>query len=321
VLALFGLGLVALFVRRAGVSAISQQLGRLGPAALSLLIPYTLGTCVSALPWARLLPSTARPPLSAVILSRFAASGANALLPLFGVAGEPSRLLWLRADARARGVAAIVLDRLLYNSASALLLLVAAVVSLDTRLPRALQVTLGTIALAILLVTLVGAWLVARLGVGERLSRLLRKLLGRTYGEPRFGEQVDEALQRALNGEKNALGFGLMLHFSARLVLATETYLALRCLHTPAGAAEALVLATAPIASGFFASSIPSQLGVQEGVLMFMCNALGLGSALGVTLSLLVRVRQLVFVPLTPLLLALAKSPQRSRVASYGTNP
>ena len=148
----------------------------------------------------------------------------------------------------------------------------------------------------------------ARVGVGERLSRLLHQLLGKAYGEPRFGRQVDQALQRSLSGEPSALISGLLLHFIGRSVLAVETYLALRCLHAPADAADALVLATAPIASGFFASSIPSQLGVQEGVLMFVCDALGLGSALGVTLALLVRLRQLVFVPLTPLLLALAKS-------------
>jgi len=320
-LALCGLILVAVFVQRAGVGAVSRQLGRLGPAALSLLVPYALGTCIGALPWARLLPAAARPPLSAVIVSRFAASGANALLPLFGVAGEPSRLLWLRADARARGVAAIVLDRLLYNSASALLLLLAAVVSLDTRLSGTLRAALGAIALAILLVTFGGAWLVARMGVGERLSRLLRKLLGSAYGEPRFGKQVDEALQSSLGSERGALVSGLFIHFIGRCVLASETYVALRCLHAPANAAEALVLATAPIASGFFASSIPSQLGVQEGVLMFVCSALGLGSALGITLALLSRLRQLVFVPLTPLLLALAKSPQQPRLPSYGTNP
>jgi glycosyltransferase 2 family protein len=312
--------LVAVFVQRAGAGAISLQLSRLGPAALSLLFPYMLGTCIGALPWARLLPSSARPPLAAVILSRFAASGANALLPLFGVAGEPSRLLWLRADARARGVAAIVLDRVLYNSASALLLLVAAVVSLDTRLPRALQATFGGIALLILLVTCGAVWLVARLGVGARLSRLLRKLLGSTYGEPHFGKQVDDALQSSLSSRRRSLVSGLMLHFIGRLVLASETYVALRCLHAPAGPAEALVLATAPIASGFFASSIPSQLGVQEGVLMLICHALGLDSTLGVTLSLLIRLRQLVFVPLTPLLLVLARSSQRPRV-TYGTNP
>jgi hypothetical protein len=308
-LALGGLALVALFVQRAGVGTIARQLGQLGPAAFLLLVPYAVGTAVGALPWAILLPAEARPPLTATIVSRFAASGANALLPLFGVAGEPSRLLWLRSDERARGLAAIVVDRVLYNSVSALLLLVAAIVSVQTKLPNGIRLGLGVIALAILLVTCAGAWVVARIGVGERLSRLLRKLLGSHYGAPSFGKQVDHALQGLLNGDKRALLSALLVHFVGRCILASETYVALRCLHAAASPAQALVLATAPIASGFFASSIPSQLGVQEGVLMFMCNALGVGSALGIALALLSRVRQLAFVPLTPLLLALAKSP------------
>src|SRR4051794_14761199 len=107
-LALCGLGLVGIFVSRIGVGPIARRLGELGPDAIWILVPYAVGTAIGARPWARLLPATARPRLAGTIASRFAASGANALLPFFGLAGEPSRLLWLRRAARAQGLAAIV---------------------------------------------------------------------------------------------------------------------------------------------------------------------------------------------------------------------
>jgi hypothetical protein len=303
-LLLVGLLLVVSFAWRVGISAIGRELGRLGPSAVLIVLPYAVGTSIAAWPWARLLPAALRPGLGATVASRFAASGSNALLPFFGVAGEPTRLLWLAPEARARGLAAIVVDRVLYNSASALLLLLAALAAGSTRLSADLRTAAGAIAILTLLATLTGGWIVARAGVGQKLSRILRKLLGSTRDHG-FGAEVDQALQQFLTRDRAALGSGLLLHFAGRAAMAAETYVALRSLQAPTTLAEALVLAAAPIASAFFASSIPSQLGVQEGVLALTCHALGLSAVLGITLALLIRLRQLVFVSLTPILLTL----------------
>jgi hypothetical protein len=317
-LPLLGLLLVLLFAWRVGISAIGRELSRLGPSAILVLVPYAVGTSITALPWPRLLPTALRPGLGATVASRFAASGSNALLPFFGVAGEPTRLLWLPPAGRARGLAAIVVDRVLYNSASALLLLLAAFASSATRLSGNLRTAAGAIAVLTLLVTLAGGWIVARAGVGQKLSRVLRKLLGGDRGD-RFGVDVDQALQQSLTRNGAALGSGLLLHFVGRAAMTAETYLALRSLHAPATLAEALVLAAAPIASALFASSIPSQLGVQEGVLTLTCHALGLSTVLGLTLALLIRLRQLVFVALTPILLTLPDS-EHQRVRPFETD-
>src|SRR3954464_645045 len=123
VLLLLGLGLFVVAVSRAGMSAIGAQLLRVGPRAVWLLLPYAFGTAIGALPWATLLPSELRPRLLGVVSGRFVASSANALLPFFGLAGEPTRLLWLGPNARSRGLAAIVVDRVLYNCSNGCLLL------------------------------------------------------------------------------------------------------------------------------------------------------------------------------------------------------
>src|SRR5262245_41836075 len=115
---LAGVALVAVFVARAGVADVASQIARAGPKALWSVVPYAVGTAIGAFPWGALLPRGVRPAASALISSRFAASSANALLPFFGMAGEPSRLLWLPALARAKGLAALAVDRLLYNSAN-----------------------------------------------------------------------------------------------------------------------------------------------------------------------------------------------------------
>jgi uncharacterized protein (TIRG00374 family) len=313
VLLLVGIALVVLFVHRIGARAIGAELSRVGPSAFLIIVPYGLGTALSAFPWSWLLPEASRPPSSALIAGRFAASGANSLLPFFGLAGEPTRLLWLPVEARAAGLAAIVVDRVLYNSGSALVLLLGSAISLYTQLPRFLSAAAAVTSLVILAVTLGALYSVAHFGVGTRLQGLLARVLGDAYREGHFGESVDAALQGLLKKPRRALARGLALHFVARLLIGLEVYVALWCLGSDASAKDALVLATVPIATALFASSIPSQIGVQEGAQAYTCAALGLPPALGVALVVLQRLRQLAFVSATPLLLALAKA--RSPVA------
>lgn len=319
VLLLVGIALVVLFVHRIGARSIGAELSQVGPSAFLIVVPYAVGTALSAVPWSWLLPESSRPPAGALIAGRFAASGANSLLPFFGLAGEPARLLWLPVDARAAGLAAIVVDRVLYNSGNALLLLFGSAISLWTALPRLLTLLAAVTALAILGVTLGALFSVARFGVGKRLQGLLSRVLGDAYRDGNFGVSVDASLQSLLRQPRGPLARGLALHFVARLLIALEVYVALWCLGADASAADAFVLATVPIATALFASSIPSQIGVQEGAQAYTCAALGLPPALGVALVLLQRLRQLAFVSATPVLLALARA--RSPVALEAETP
>ena len=304
----FGLVLIAVFVARIGLDAIAAVLRRLGPESLLILVPYALGTALAALPWAWLLSTQARPRISGVIASRFAASGANALLPLFGFAGEPSRLLWLPSGSNAAGLAAIVVDRLLYNAAGGLLLLVGAAVALTTRLPALVSAAAALIAVFIVALTFLTFYVVSRWGIGGGVQRILHRVLGISHRDRELGAKVDRAIRALLEQSQPAILAGLVLHLVARVVLSVEVYVALWSLHAPTGIRDAIVLSTVPVATSLVASSIPSQLGVQEGAQALVCGALGFDPALGLVLVLLQRMRQLAFVPLTPLLIAIARA-------------
>jgi hypothetical protein len=312
---LLGLLLIPVLVARIGVQTILGQLRELGPESLLILVPYAGSTALSAFPWAWCLPAEERPRPAAVIASRFAASGANALLPFFGLAGEPCRLLWLSPDARAEGLAAIVLDRLLYNSASGLLLLLGAAAALRTRLPRALSASAGVVGVILFGLSFCILYAIRRWGLGRRSQLLLRRFSGGSAVEPELGARVDAAIQRLSSpSSRRALRAGLLWHFVARVGLSAEVFIALWSLHAPTTPSDALVLASVPIAVSAVASSIPSQIGVQEGAQAFVCGALGFSPALGLVLVLLVRLRQLAFAPLTPILLAAARpSPSRAQ--------
>lgn len=306
-LVLLGLCLAVAAVLHVGADALVTHLSRIGPEAIWLLGPYAAGTSVGAFPWRWLLPKGVSVGVGAVVASRFAASGANALLPFFGLAGEPARLLWLAPGARPAGTAALVIDRVVYNSSSAVFLLFGAIVAARyTSLPSALAATAGLTAVVILALTLFICWGVARFGVGNRLQRALRHLLGKTYAPNEFGSRVDQDIRRVLSEEHAAIGLGFAVHFVGRVLLALEAQVALWVLDAPSTLAMAMVVASVPVATSLVASSIPSQVGVQESAHMLVCGALGLDPAVGVALSVLQRMRQLVFVPFVPLLLGLA---------------
>jgi hypothetical protein len=308
VLIALGLVLIAVFVARIGVGAIAAELRRLGPESLLILVPYALGTALAGLPWAWLLSKRIRPRTSGVIASRFAASGANALLPLFGFAGEPSRLLWLPRSAHPAGLAAIVVDRLLYNATGGLLLLVGAAVALTTRLPRVVSAGAALIAVFIVGFTFVIFHVISRWGIGGGVQRILHRYLGISSRDRELGAKVDDCIRTLLGKSRSEMFAGVLVHAAARVVLSVEVYVALWSLHAPTGIRDAIVLSTVPVATSLVASSIPSQIGVQEGAQALVCAALGFDPAMGLVLVLLQRLRQLAFVPLTPLLIAAARA-------------
>jgi hypothetical protein len=310
-LVLFALGIILVlwFVRRVGYHSVATQLMRVGPWALLLLVPYGIGTAVGALPWGRLLSRQVRPRFGGLVLSRFAASSANALLPLFGVAGEPSRLLWLPARARAQGLAAIVVDRLLYNASNGVVLLGgAATAAYATRLPDTWVMMAVGMSAVMLAVSGGLVWMVTRAGIGRRIHSLLGKLFRGLYAREDFGRAVDSSLLELLRGPRARLFSSLGLHVAGRSLLALEVFLGLALLGTEVSIAQGIVLAVVPIALSVFFSSVPSQIGIQEGAQTLVASALGLDPAAVLALVLLQRFRQLVYASLMPFILGSARA-------------
>jgi uncharacterized protein (TIRG00374 family) len=292
-LALAGAALAVWMVVRIGTDEIGRQLSRAGFELGFLLVAYAAGTIVIAFPWRTLLSPGDRPGLAATAVSRFVASGANAVLPFFGFAGEPLRLLWIAPEARARGIAALVVDRLFFTGAGALLLLVAAMLAPAAGLPIAFAVAGAVTALVMLVILVLAAWSARETRVAWRIYRVVRRLRRRpAQAPPGVREDVDARMQEILRGGQRRLWAVLLVHILGRLLLASELYVALFVLEVQVSPDEALILAAAPIATGIIASSVPSQIGVQEGGVALVAAALGLGPAVGLAVVLLQRVRQ-----------------------------
>jgi uncharacterized membrane protein YbhN (UPF0104 family) len=312
---LVGGALAALLVHRVGIGALRSALSRVGPEFVWMVVAYGAATAVSALPWGMLIPRSARPSWLAVIATRFAASGLNALLPFVGV-GEAGRLLWMTKSNWPQGTAAIVADRLLFLTSGALLILGAAGVAAGMpALPRVLDLIGALVAVAIAAVSVALGAIAARGNLARRGAALLRRL-GLRRPAPAAtgvaGEDAgnlplwDTALRDLLSGPKRRLLAGLMVHLAARLLFALEVYAGLRALALPAGWRETIIMSAVPIVLSVVGSFIPSQLGVQEACQALIAGALGIGPAGGLALVLLQRARQMLFIALSGLLMAFA---------------
>jgi hypothetical protein len=133
---------------------------------------------------------------------------------------------------------------------------------------------------------------------------------------PRAADRAWEpALRAMLVGPRRPLIASLSVHLVSRLLFALEIYAGLRLLGLPSGWRETSIFAAVPIALSVAGTFIPGQLGLQEGVQALVAAALGIGPAAGLTLVLLQRVRQLLFVPLSGLLIAMVTRGDRGSEA------
>jgi len=191
-----------------------------------------------------------------------------------------------------------------------------------TGLPASFAVVGGAVALAMVVGTAVFSVVVRR---GHLMARA-RDLIGRLRRRPRpaaVGARADlsggppraswDALTgELLGGSKGRLAAGLALHVVSRALFAFEIYAGLRALGLPAGWRETTIFAAVPVALSVIGTFIPGQLGVQEATQALVAASLGIGPSAGLALALLQRARQLVFVPLSGLLVAFVSGRTRA---------
>jgi hypothetical protein len=308
-----GLAFVVVGVKWTGAAAIRAAMSQVGGNIVWLFAAYTAGTAVAAIPWRRLLPPWLQPSWGATLASRFAASGLNALLPFFGL-GEAARLLWLPRGQKSPGLAALVVDRLLFLAAGMPILVAAAVAATRVpAVPRSYEIA-ALISAAIISVA------IAAVAVGAARGRLVGKLRWAlvVFGVPPSTNNgtngagggdgmnpVDRELHAVLTGPRKPILVGFALHLAARLLLAFEIYAGLKILGANVGPLGTLIFIAIPVGLSVIGTFVPGQIGLQEGACALVAAALGIGPATGIALVFLQRLRQLVFVPLAGLLIAL----------------
>jgi hypothetical protein len=315
------MAIMTALISRLGAEQIAAQLALAGPGFLWILALHAAAMIVTALPWYALLPRDIRPTVGGAITSRFVASGASAVIPLVGFAGELARLLWLPKGERAPGVAAIVVDRLMYGAAG-VAILGAGLVGLSHVPSLPADYARGAVVgIAVLLVATVGGVLLAsRFKLGARIQRLVQRarqrLRKKVDHDSEFGEAVDGHIQQMLRARSRGPWIALALHVVARSAMAAEVLVGFHLLGVPLHWDEALVFAALPIILSVAGALVPSQIGVHEGAQALIAASFGISTTAAVAVVLLLRLRQLAGAAIVGVVLLARRGSLRPATAS-----
>ena len=287
-----GLVFAAWLVREIGPGVLWADLSGLSWRLALLMLPQALVSLVDGVGWRYAFPER-RPSVGAAVTIRLAGEAVNDTTPTGQLGGDALKA-WLVGRAGiplAEGlVAAVVGKTALVTSQVAFLAVGLAAVHARPEAAPALATGLSILTVAGLAAAAGFLWAQAR-GLFRTGSRALEwvGLGGRVSAA---AARLDADLRRYYRHRRGRLAVAIGLHLLGWLAGALEVWLALRFLGAPVPLDAALVIeaaATGVRSAGFL---VPASLGIQEGGLVAIFAALGLGGSLGLTFGAVRRVRE-----------------------------
>lgn len=298
-----GLLLLGWQIRSTGVAAIADGIRRLGVIGLiAILATGILRQVVRSLAWVTLMKSddAAAVPLSRALAATMAGDAVGNLTPFSLAASEPAKAMLVGGHTPPqRALAALAAENFFYSISVALAVL-GGVTVLFLRfpaLPDAVR-TLSLILVAAMAVVLIGGlWLIWREPalLSSMLARFTRFAGTKVSAYEKLIDKIRtlETSSYAFVRARPARLAGVMAcEASFHALSITEAWIALYFLGH-ASIALAIVLDTVQRMINVIFKVVPLKIGVDETISGLMSNALDLGSALGVTMGVIRKIRVL----------------------------
>lgn len=287
-----GLGLLAWLIQHVGWGSVWAQLRVLGPLAPVVLALTGLRYGLQAAGWRLALPPGGRPAWGPAVRGIVAGEAVGYLAWGGFVAREPVKVWFVRhqTDA-ARALTATIAERTMYGLAAALLAAIAGVVAART--------WHGGLLLA---VVAVGAAAVAGLGARRR-SRMSGVARPRATcatlpddgpakaAAPAFATSVAETARALWRDRRGGLMAIFTLAVLQEALLVAEAWLLLHALGADVSFDTVVVVEGGTKVINAVGGFVPGRVGVAEGALAALADALRLGAGLGVSLALARRAR------------------------------
>jgi putative membrane protein len=290
---LVGLAVTVALVLHAGGPAMLDMLARAGWVLLWLVPLHAIALLLDVCGWRTLLGPRASIPLLWWIAT--VREAINRLLPVANIGGEIVGIRLL-ASAGVEGTlaAASVIMEVLLTLFSQYLFVALGLRALHA--VRPLEDTLLGMAVTLPVLALLMALL--RYGaIFQRFERLAERVVGvRSHIMALLSRSADlDAAIRSLYARRRRLALTIAWQVSGLLVGTLETWLALRWLGHPQGIEGAVALESLTQAVRNFIFLVPAGLGVQEASLVGLGALLGVTPDVAITLSLVKRMREIVF--------------------------
>jgi hypothetical protein len=301
-LSLAGALLFVIVVRRAGIGAIVSQLANLGWGGFGLVLLLSgLRLGLRSLAWVICVEEPARLRFRDACAATLVGEAVGKVTSLSNVASEPTKVLAVRSRIPLGiGLAALVVENIVYGASLALLVVVGAIAFLVSyQMPVAVRWA-SICAIGVMLAVVTGALVLLGTGVTPVSGSLerpgVRRALPRYVTERaarirRFEERISQFARR----HRERLLPLALCECAYHVAGVTEVYVTLWLVGTvmPPTLLTALILESAGRLVNVVFAFVPLRFGVDEAGSGLLAGILGLGAAPGVTLALVRKARLL----------------------------
>jgi uncharacterized protein (TIRG00374 family) len=303
-----GATLLAVLVMRNDPQALLDTLARLSwRIVIVLVFPFPLVNVFDTLGW-RFAFRRDGVPLRTLYFARLAGEAVNVTTPTASLGGEAVKAWLVRRHVSLEAATSSVIVAKTTITIAQGLLLVVGIVCAWWALPRDSAVLRGMQWLLLVEVLAVGIFLAAQVGGLFAGSGRLLKRFGLLAPESGGLTRLDDSLSAFYRGEPRRLGLSIGFHFLGWLTNALETWVILALLGLDVSFVGALVIEAFSTAIRFATFMVPGSLGALEGGHVAMFVALGFTGTVGLSYSLVRRIREATWVGVGFIALALLRS-------------
>jgi uncharacterized protein (TIRG00374 family) len=297
-LSLLAIGILslAIMIANIGVSTLALQLKQLSwKIGLLALFPFSIVTVLDTLAWRfafrRNLPFRTLFPI------RLAGEAVNMTTLSASLGGEAVKA-YLRKQTvpLEEGLASVVIAKTTITVALGLFLL-SGITLASGLLPGRPSLIRPMVGLVIFGGLAIGAFLILQQrGLFEQTIKLLRTLGIRWKRGESLLQRLDRAIKLFYQAHRARFYLSCLFHLLGWIAGSLEIYLALWLLGVPVSLGAAIVIEAFTQSIKAAAFLIPSGVGVQEGGLVAIFLAFGLGAGVGLTVGLVRRLRELTWI-------------------------
>ena len=310
-----GLTVLGLLVWHIGPGNIYEAATKLGPAALVIvLIPSLIMYIIEAYGWKVVLgPSSGRVPFWRLLAIRTAGEVVNMTTPTAYLGGEPLKAYLLKKYdvPMTEGAASVVIAKTTMTIAEVIYILIGIVlglVILGMGSSVGQTVTAALLSVGVLVCSIAGFVFIQRRGLFASILGMVRKLglrIGYLESQEEHLRSIDHTIQNYYRHHQRAFYVSIGLYFFGWVAESVEVFVMLYFLGGPTDVLSAFSIGALAVfikGGSFF---IPGSLGAQDGGNVLLLQAFGYSDVTGFTFALLRRFRELVWIGIGLLCLAM----------------
>lgn len=291
-----GLLLVAGLIAYQGIGEVTNAVLSIGWGIAAVGAFHAIPMLASALAWRAIAQPDWRGSVGIFLWARWVREAVNGLLPATQIGGDVvgARLITFRGASTAGAMAAVLVDMTLELLTQVIFTAMGLVLLVTNGGNQDLAAWVG-IGLAIMVPVVIAFVIAQRRGLFQLLDRFVIWLAAR-LGWPGLATAANiNTIVLGLYRDRRAVLSACAWHLLSWVLGVGEIWLALKFMGSPAGLYEAFVIESLSQAVRTLVFIVPGALGVQEGGFIIVGAMFGIGPDTALALSLVKRVRELVF--------------------------